>query len=193
MIFQNCYTTFHEPLGEWNLRQFWNIKSGIYAKYHVQIMLLFVYTTTHKRFVIFTRRYFKLSWNTTALIQSNYRNFSCSSINVLIRAVDPNKLLHLQSKNNYWIWLWSFSDLSLMSATAILLVWLTKSASHEIRLKELKKEAKKMGLTLLRNKDKNTYIRAVAPSLVRKKKGTIAENVALDRVSQDDVSVTNDQ
>ena len=156
-------------------------------------MLLFVYTTTHKRFVIFTRRYFKLSWNTTALIQSNCRNFSCSSINVLIRAVDPNKLLHLQSKNNYWIWLWSFSDLSLMSATAILLVSLTKSASHEIRLKELKKEAKKMGLTLLRNKDKNTYIRAVAPSLVQKKKGTIAENVALDRVSQDDVSVTNDQ
>ena len=80
-----------------------------------------------------------------------------------------------------------------MSATAILLVWLAKSASHEIRLEELKKEAKKMGLTLLRNKDKNAYIRAVAPSLVQKKKGTIAENVALDRVSQDDVSVTNDQ
>ena len=31
----------------------------IYAKYHVQIMLLFVYTTTHERFVIFTCRYFK--------------------------------------------------------------------------------------------------------------------------------------
>ena len=29
---------------EWNLQQFWNITSGIYAKYHVQIMLLFVYT-----------------------------------------------------------------------------------------------------------------------------------------------------
>ena len=28
-----------------NLRQFWNIASGIYAKYHLQIMLLFVYTT----------------------------------------------------------------------------------------------------------------------------------------------------
>ena len=42
-------------------------------------MLLFVYTTTHKRFVIFTCRYFKLSWNTTALSQSNCRNFSCSS------------------------------------------------------------------------------------------------------------------
>ena len=149
MIFQNCYTTFHEPLGKWNLRQFWNIKSGIYAKYHVQIMLLFVYTTTHKRFVIFTRRYFKLSWNTTALIQSNCRNFSCSSINVLIRAVDANKLLHLQRKNNYWIWLWSFSDLSLMSATAILLVWLTKSASHEIRLKELKKRSQEDGLNFV--------------------------------------------
>ena len=37
----------------------------------VQIKLLFVYTTTRKGFVIFTRRYFKLSWNTTALSQSN--------------------------------------------------------------------------------------------------------------------------
>ena len=43
-------------------------------------MPLFVYTTARKRFVIFTRRYFKLSWNTTALSQSNCRNFSCSSI-----------------------------------------------------------------------------------------------------------------
>ena len=65
---------------EWNLRQFWNITSGIYAKYHIQIILLFVYTTTHKRFVIFTCRYFKVSWNTTALSQSNCSNFSCSSI-----------------------------------------------------------------------------------------------------------------
>ena len=80
MIFRNCYTKFHELLGEWNLRQFWNITSGIYATYHVQIMLLIVYTTTRKRFVIFTCRYFKLSWNTTALSQSNCRNFSCSSI-----------------------------------------------------------------------------------------------------------------
>ena len=67
-------------IGEWKLRQCWNITSGIYAKYHVQIMLLFVFTTTSKRFVIFTSRYFKLSWNTTALSQSNCRNFSCSSI-----------------------------------------------------------------------------------------------------------------
>ena len=37
------------------------ICSDICAKYRVQIMLLFVYTTTHERFVIFTCRYFKLS------------------------------------------------------------------------------------------------------------------------------------
>ena len=41
----------------------------------LEIMLLFVYTTTHARFVIFTCRYFKLSWNTTALSQSNCSNF----------------------------------------------------------------------------------------------------------------------
>jgi len=70
-----------------------------------------------------------------------------------------------------------------MSATAIILVWLGKSASNEIRLEELKKEAKKMGLTLLRNKDKNTYIRAVASSLVQKKKVSIAPNIALARQS----------
>ena len=44
-------------------------------------MLLFVYTTTLKRFVIFTCRYFKLSWYTTVLSQSKCGNFSFSSIN----------------------------------------------------------------------------------------------------------------
>ena len=84
VIFQNCYTQFHKLLGKWNLRQFWNITSGIYAKYHMQIMLLFVYTTIRKRFVIVTCGYFKLRWNTTALSQSNCRKFSCSSINFLV-------------------------------------------------------------------------------------------------------------
>ena len=37
------------------------VKFETILKYHVQIMLLFVYTTTRKRFVIFTSRYFKLS------------------------------------------------------------------------------------------------------------------------------------
>ena len=53
-------------------------------------MLLFVYTTTHKGFVIFTCRYFKLSRNTTALSQSNCRNFSCSSIRASIVIVPCN-------------------------------------------------------------------------------------------------------
>ena len=47
-------------------------------------MLLFVYTTTRKRFVIFSCRYFKLSLNTTALSQSNCRNFSFSSTTLVI-------------------------------------------------------------------------------------------------------------
>ena len=53
-------------------------------------MLLFVYTTTRQRltFVIFTCRYFRLSWNTTALSQSNCRNFSCSSIIKVIQIQD---------------------------------------------------------------------------------------------------------
>ena len=62
-------------------RPFWNITQGIYAEYHVQIMLLFVYTTTGKRFVIFTCKYFELS---IPLSQSNCRNFSCSSITTRI-------------------------------------------------------------------------------------------------------------
>ena len=41
-----------------------------YAKYQVQIIQLFVNTTTRKRFVIFTCRFFKLSCNTPAVSQS---------------------------------------------------------------------------------------------------------------------------
>ena len=78
----NLLCVIHDPLGNWNLRQFCNITSGIYAKHHVPCMLLFVYSTTRKGFVIFTCRYFKLSWNTTALSQSNCRNFSRSSISI---------------------------------------------------------------------------------------------------------------
>ena len=57
--------------------------------------LLFVYTTTYRKFVIFTCRYFKLSWNTTGLSQSNCRNFSCSSQwNYLLRCNDTQQQLH---------------------------------------------------------------------------------------------------
>ena len=57
MICSDIWHKYHECYFEIvlrNLRQFWNITSGIYAKYNVQIMLLFVYTTTLKRFVIFS-------------------------------------------------------------------------------------------------------------------------------------------
>ena len=80
MICSDIWHKYHEGYFE-IVRQFWNITSYIYAKNHVQIMLLLGYTTTHKRFVIFTCRYFKLSWNTTALSQSNCKHFSRSSIN----------------------------------------------------------------------------------------------------------------
>ena len=78
MICSDIWYKYHE----WNLWQFWNIMSGIYVKYHVQIMLLFVYTTRCKRFVLFTCIQIKL--NTTALSKSNCRKFSCSSITTKI-------------------------------------------------------------------------------------------------------------
>ena len=61
-----------------------------------QIMLLFVYTTTRKRFVVFTCRYFKLSWNTTALTQSNCRNFSCGSI-IIVKTILGSLTLNMEN------------------------------------------------------------------------------------------------
>ena len=46
-----------------------------------------------QKVVIFTCRYFKLSWNTTALSQSNCRNFSCSNINAINYAKSKEKIL----------------------------------------------------------------------------------------------------
>ena len=77
MIFRNCYE-FETVLKyhEWHLCQI-----------SLQIMLFFVYSTTLKCLVIFTRRSFKLSWNTTVLSQSSCRNFSCSSIKPVIHCI----------------------------------------------------------------------------------------------------------
>ena len=58
---------------------------------HVQIILLFFNTTTRKNFVIFTCRYFKLRWNTTALSLSNCTNFSCSSRTDVIASLKEAK------------------------------------------------------------------------------------------------------
>ena len=49
MICSDIWHKYHEcyfKIVLHNLGQFWNITSGIYAKYHVQFMLLIVYTTT---------------------------------------------------------------------------------------------------------------------------------------------------
>ena len=92
------------------VRQFWNISGGIYTKYHVQIMLLFVYTTTRKSFVIITCKHFKLSWNTTALSQSNCRNFSRSSMRCIIPVLFL-KWLHCAflSVSHYSYLVWSIT------------------------------------------------------------------------------------
>ena len=44
------------------------------------------FSTTHKRFVIFTCRYFKLSWNTLCSKPIKLQYFSCSSIKTLTTA-----------------------------------------------------------------------------------------------------------
>ena len=87
MICSDIWHKYHEWSFKIVIMKFETITSGIYAKYHVQIMLLIVYITTLKRFVISTCRYFKLSWNTTALSQSNCRNVWCRSINTVITSL----------------------------------------------------------------------------------------------------------
>ena len=49
MICSDIWHKYHEWYFE-IVRQFWNIKSGFYAKYHVQIMLLFVVIIHSKYF-----------------------------------------------------------------------------------------------------------------------------------------------
>ena len=73
-------------------------------------MILFVYTTTQKRFVIC--RYFKLSWNATALSQSNCRNFSCGSIILWIVTPGTYKRVSL-------IWFWSGDKEALLYTSSV--------------------------------------------------------------------------
>ena len=50
MIFQN-WPKYHEPRsGEWYLDNFEILRAGIIAKYHVQVMLLFVYNRSREIF-----------------------------------------------------------------------------------------------------------------------------------------------
>ena len=85
----NCSDIWHK-YHEWYFEIVIYITSGIYAKYHdVKIMLpscLYYYQQRFCNFHMY--RYFKLSWNTTALSQSNCRNFSCRSIIVVRQCCD---------------------------------------------------------------------------------------------------------
>ena len=83
--------TYHEWYFEIVIRYFTSrLASEIWDNSEIsQVVFMRNITTNHaiiclyyfpKRFVIFTCRYFKLSWNTTALSQSNCRNFLCSWI-----------------------------------------------------------------------------------------------------------------
>ena len=104
MICSDIWPKYHEwyfKIVTRNLRQFWNIARGIYAKYHVQIMLLFVYTATHERFVIFTCRYFNLS-----------RKYHCSK---------PIKLQKFLISHACWC-NWGYSFLSLFIYKKIIII-----------------------------------------------------------------------
>ena len=72
--------------------------------------------------------------------------------------------------NFYAVFCGSFADLTFLSPSPVLLVWFNKKCSCEIRLEDLKKQAKEMGLSLLCNKDKNTIIKALASALIKEKK-----------------------
>ncbi|KAK2558886.1 hypothetical protein P5673_018502 [Acropora cervicornis] len=61
-------------------------------------------------------------------------------------------------------------DLTLMSGTAVMLTWFGKTPCNDIRLADFKREAKVLELSLLHNKDKNTFMKAVASCLINKKK-----------------------
>ena len=93
---------------EWYFKiviQFWNITSDIYAKYHIQIMLLFDYTTTRKRFVIFRCRYFKSSPLSPKIDQ---HQFSPHNIDTLSK----EKVRRINKMITSGQMLWSFNKFS---------------------------------------------------------------------------------
>ena len=51
-----------------------------------------------------------------------------------------------------------------------MLTWFGKTPCNDIRLADFKREAKVLELSLLHNKDKNTFMKAVASCLISKKK-----------------------
>ena len=91
------------------------VKLETILKYHewylchisLEIMLLFVYTTSHTRFVIFTCRYFKIKLKYHGSKPINWRNFSCSSIMMIISFLtivlnSCHKFIIFGSVDNLW-------------------------------------------------------------------------------------------
>ena len=92
----------------------------------------------------------------------------------------------------YNLFLLSFlyiADLSLGAAQTIMLCYLDKVCIQDIKLeKELKPLAKKLGLSGLRNKDKNQFIKSISVSLLER--GFVSVNKQLKNVSsREDVTI----
>ena len=93
MIYSDIWHKYHEWYFETVIRNLTRLMAReIWDNFEIP-QLVFMPNITKKhaiiclyyyphRFVIFTCRYFKLCWNTTALGQSNWRNQSCSSISI---------------------------------------------------------------------------------------------------------------
>ena len=82
-----------------------------------------------QKVVIYTCRYFKLSWNTTALGQSNCRNFSCSSIINVIQ-------VPVQS--------WAYVDASIQYCTFSVRCLKLKKAESRLKTGEIRPEMKRV-------------------------------------------------
>lgn len=82
----------------------------------------------------------------------------------------------------------NISELTLSSAEAVLLVWLGKATMHDVKLdKDLKPLARQFKLKLLRNKDKNMHVRAIASTLIER--GLVLVTTNLNNVSREAVTV----
>lgn len=82
----------------------------------------------------------------------------------------------------------NISELTLSSAEAVLLVWLGKATMHDVKLdKDLKPLARQFNLKLLRNKDKNMHVRAIASTLIER--GLVLVTTNLNNVSREAVTV----
>ena len=100
-------------------------------------------------------------------------------------------LLVFKQYTNYSLqgFFFNVSELSLASAEAVVLVWLGKTSIYEVRLdKDLKPAAKDFGLRLLRNKDKQMHVKAIASYLI--KNGLVEVTCTdLKSISREDVQL----